>query len=77
MSAAEENVAAIDRQLAALEGQFSEETESMLSVFDPLLEALDTVALKPTKSNITVRLVALAWVPYWQEGQGRLVSAWQ
>jgi|CXWL01.1.fsa_nt_gi hypothetical protein len=77
VSAAEENVAAIDRQLAALEGQFSEETESMLSVFDPLLEALDTVALKPTKSNITVRLVALAWVPYWQEGQGRLVSAWQ
>jgi hypothetical protein len=30
-------------------------------------EALETLALKPTRQSITVRLVALAWAPGWRD----------
>jgi hypothetical protein len=60
---AEENVAVIDRQIAELEAQFKAETDSLASAVDPLTEKLETVSLKPAKSNIAVKLVALAWVP--------------
>ena len=32
-------------------------------------EELETVPLKPKKSDITVRTVALAWAPYWMQGE--------
>ena len=37
---------------------------------------LDAAPLRPTKSNIDVRLVALAWAPYWRDPQGTLTPAW-
>jgi hypothetical protein len=37
---------------------------------------LDAAPLRPTKSNIDVRLVALAWAPYWRDAQGTLTPAW-
>jgi hypothetical protein len=60
---AEENAEAIKRQLADLEAQFQRETESLAAAGDPLTEPLDSLSLKPTKANISVRLVVLAWVP--------------
>jgi len=60
---AEDNVAAIDQQIAELETQFKAETDTLASAVDPLTEKLETVSLKPSKSTISVRLVALAWVP--------------
>jgi hypothetical protein len=35
---------------------------------DPGTEPLETVTLKPKKTNISVRSVVLAWTPYWQAG---------
>ncbi len=60
---AEENVAAIDQQIAELESQFKAEADSFAAAADPLTEKLETLSLKPTKANIAVKLVALAWVP--------------
>ena len=40
-------------------------------------EKLETVSLKPTKANIAVKLVSLAWVPQWQDAQGARIPAWQ
>jgi hypothetical protein len=60
---AEENVAAIDQQIAELEAQFKAEADSLAAASDPLAEKLDVISLKPTKANISVRLVALVWVP--------------
>ena len=31
---------------------------------DPAFEELDTLALKPRKTDIEIRLLALAWAPY-------------
>jgi hypothetical protein len=74
---AEENVSALQQQLADLESQFKAETDALVAATDPLTEQLDTVSLKPTKANIAVKLVALAWTPHWQDGKGVLTPAWQ
>ena len=74
---AEENVSALQQQLAGLEAQFKMETDALAATTDPLNEKLETVSLKPTKANITVKLVALAWTPHWQDGKGVLTQSWQ
>lgn len=73
---AQDNVAALQQQLADLEAQFKSETDH-LSAVDPQSEPLETVALRPTKSHITVKLVGLAWLPHWQDAQGALTPAWE
>ena len=64
---AQETVAAIDQRISELEAQFTSDVASLDAVGDPLAERLETVSLKPSKSNIAVKLVALAWTPYWQD----------
>ncbi len=74
---AEENVSALQQQLADLEAQFKTETDTLAAATDPLNERLETISLKPTKANIAVKLVALAWTPHWQDAKGVLAPAWQ
>jgi hypothetical protein len=74
---AEENMGALQQQLAALEAQFKSETESLAAATDPLNEKLETVSLTPTKANIAVKLVALAWTPHWQDTKGLSSPAWR
>jgi hypothetical protein len=73
---AEENVAALQQQLAELEAQFKSESDALAAATDPLNEKLDTISIKPTKANIAVKLVALAWTPHWRDGNGQLTDAW-
>ena len=67
---AEENVAAIAQKLSDLEAEFQSETAALERSFDPQTEPLETVNLKPTKANISIKLVTLAWAPYFQPQQG-------
>lgn len=60
---AEENIDAIDQQIADLDAQFKTETEALAASIDRMTGEMETVSLKPTKANISVRLVALAWTP--------------
>ena len=77
VGAAEENLAVLQQQLADLEAQFRSESEALATTTDPLNEKLETVSLTPTKGNIAVKLVALAWTPHWQDAGGQLTAAWQ
>lgn len=74
---AEENVAALRRQLADLEAQFKSESDALAAATDPLNEKLETIVVKPTKANIAVKLVTLAWTPHWRDAEGRLTPAWE
>ncbi len=76
VGAAEENVAALQQQLADLEAQFKSESEALAASTDPLNEKLETISIKPTKANIAVKLVALAWTPQWRSSDGALRPAW-
>lgn len=73
---AEENVVALQQQLADLEAQFKSESEALAAATDPLNEKLETISIKPTKANIAVKLVTLAWVPHWWDANGTLTAAW-
>jgi hypothetical protein len=73
---AEENVAALQQQLADLEAQFKSECDALATSTDPLNEKLEMISIKPTKANIAVKLVALAWTPHWRDAGGGLTSSW-
>jgi hypothetical protein len=64
---AEDNVAAVTQKIADLEGEFQAEAAALERTLDPQTEPLEKVSLKPTKANISVKLVTLAWAPYWNE----------
>jgi hypothetical protein len=65
---AEETAAAIAQREVELDAEFKEETANLERKFDPQNEVLEKVSLKPTKANIAVKLVTLAWAPYNQDG---------
>jgi hypothetical protein len=71
---AQENVAALLQQLAELETQFKTEAESAAL---PGAESIQTITIKPTKQNISVNLVVLAWVPQWRTPTGGRIPAWK
>jgi hypothetical protein len=74
---AKESVAAIDRQIADLEARLKSETDSLTASGDSQTEPLETIAIRPSKANIAVKLVALAWTPHWRDAKGTVTSAWQ
>jgi len=74
---AEETVESVKKQMADLDAQFQAEIEALSAKTDPLTETLETVTLRPKKSDISVRLVALAWAPCWMDPQGRTLLAWR
>ena len=77
VSRARETVESLQQALADLEAELKAETEAVAAKTDPGRAPLETLALKPTKQNITVRLVALAWAPHRRDAQGALVPAWE
>lgn len=74
---AQETVAAVNQQMAELDAQFKAETEAIEKAIDPQTEALETISLKPKKTNIAIKLFTLAWAPYWQDAQGTATPAWE
>jgi hypothetical protein len=71
---AQENVEALQQQLADLEAEFKAEAESAVL---PGGETVDKISIKPTKQNISVKLVVLAWVPWWKTAAGERIPAWK
>jgi hypothetical protein len=74
---AKESVEAVEQAVADLDAQFKAEADALAASTDPLTEALETISLKPTRQNISVRLVALAWAPCWRNAAGALTPAWE
>jgi hypothetical protein len=73
---AEENIEALQAQLAALEEQFNTECATLGSQHNPQTDELSTLTVKPKKSGISVRAVVLAWTPHVKSSDGELAAAW-
>jgi hypothetical protein len=56
-----ENVASIDQQIQELTAQFEADVATLDIKVDPSTEVFETVSVRPKKTGITVRLVALGW----------------
>jgi len=74
---ADENVEAVQQQIDALEAQVQAEAQAIQAGPDPLTVALETMSLKPKKTNISVRAVLLAWAPHGVDGAGNESPLWQ
>jgi hypothetical protein len=72
---AEENVQALERQLAELQGQVEQETEALKAAVDPLVEELEALEIRPRKTDISVRVFSLGWLPFWQDQRGGMAPA--
>lgn len=73
---ANENVMALERQLADLESQIQAEAASIADRTDPVLEKLEEVTVKPKKTSITIHFLALTWAPYWRNAAGNETAAY-
>jgi hypothetical protein len=74
---AQESVEALQEDLATLEAQLQSETHALESKLDAQNEQLETIAIKPKKTNISVLLLALAWAPFWRDEAGEVQEAWE
>jgi hypothetical protein len=72
-----DTVEALQKRLADLEAEFKGELDALAAASDAQTEALETLTLKPKKSNISVQLLALAWTPHWRDAQGMVAPAWE
>jgi hypothetical protein len=73
---AKDTVEAIQKQMKELQDQFDAEVAALQFKIDPMTEELQTLAIKPKKTDISVQLLALVWTPYWLDAQGVTSQAW-
>jgi len=73
---AKETVETYQQQLNELNAQFKTETDTLESKIDPTLEVLETVVIRPKKTDIAVQLVSLVWAPYYPDNRGQMVPSW-
>jgi len=74
---AQDTAEAVSQQIADLDAELKGEIEAIQQANDPQTEELEKVSLKPTKSDIAVKLATLVWAPYWRDANGQMTSAWQ
>jgi hypothetical protein len=75
IAAASENLSALQQQRADLEADFNAEMVPLRGSIDPMGQVVETIAQRPKKTDISVRLVALVWAPYWKTPEGVLRPA--
>jgi hypothetical protein len=63
---AEENVGALQKNMAQIESELRQETTDITTRWDESLKAFTEVPVRPNRSGIEVEMVALAWAPNWQ-----------
>ncbi len=73
---AEESMAALQQQHADLSAELERELAELSARFDSATAPLETVAIRPRKSDVEVRQVALAWAPWRRRSDGGREPAW-
>ncbi len=74
---AKETLTEHQKMLDDLEVEFKSETDQLAAKIDPATEELQKISVRPAKKDIIVKLVGLAWLPYWQSSDGKTTPAWQ
>ncbi len=73
MARAESSLAQLQQSRADLEGELQNELAALAGPVDPQAVELETKEIKPRRSDVRVKLVALAWMPL--DGSGRTLSS--
>jgi hypothetical protein len=72
-----ETVEAMQQQLADLEGELQAETSALEIGNGPATEKLESIELKPKKTNISITLLTLVWAPFWRKSGSDKTPAWK
>lgn len=73
---AQQKLQAAQAELQELHDQLKKETDALSERFDPAIIKLESAELKPNKTNINVRLVGLAWLPFAKDKLGALTKVY-
>ncbi|MCW5982086.1 MAG: DUF87 domain-containing protein [Bryobacteraceae bacterium] len=63
------------RQLADLQSEFASETALIESRVDPRTQPLEAMEVRARKTDISIKLLSLAWKPYWRDPRGVRTAA--
>jgi hypothetical protein len=74
---AEDSVEALAQKVKELDAAFQEEVAALETKLDSTNIALESVSVKPRKSDIAIKLTALVWLPYSISAAGEAVAAWE
>jgi hypothetical protein len=77
VSRAKESAKKVRSDLAALNDKLEAEIDTLDTAFDAQSESLDELLVRPKTTDVHVRFVSLAWMPYRKTDDGRLAPAWQ
>ncbi|MBN1856591.1 MAG: ATP-binding protein [Dehalococcoidia bacterium] len=64
---AKESLEALKEKLAQLEADFGSDKEQLAAEFDSTNEPFERKSIRPLKKDIHVQLLALCWLPFWQD----------
>ncbi len=73
---AEDTAEALQERLKQLEADFKADMDKLSSSMDPQTEQLEQVRVSPARKDVSVKLLALGWMPYWRSPSGELTPAW-
>jgi hypothetical protein len=65
----------VRQKRAELEAEFQSELDALEGPHDPGAETLEKILMRPRKSDVTVELVGVIWMPHWHDESGS-VPAW-
>jgi hypothetical protein len=72
---ARENQEVLAAELQELEAEMQKELAALQSAADPLTEELEPFTVAPKKADISVRVLALGWLPWRKDDRGGLAPA--
>ncbi len=70
LSNANESLEVLQQRLTDLQNEFESEMQAIEASTDPLQQKISTTTIRPKKTDIKVRLVALLWLPHWIDANG-------
>ena len=74
---ARETLARAQQELEALNTELEREVDALEGSYDAHAEELSETVIRAKTTDIHVSLVALAWMPYLDTGDGRVKAAWK
>jgi molybdopterin converting factor small subunit len=74
---AQETAEAIKAQLAEMDARLSADIADLEGQFDPTMEELKEVLIKPKSADITLAVFSLVWLPYRRDSLGQLTPDWK
>ncbi len=72
-----DTVEALRERLVDLDAQFQEDKDNLTTQWEEDAGDLESIIIRPKKTNISITIVTLAWVPYWQDSSGDMTPAWE